>query len=294
MKKEGNPFRRSLLQNPEREDMRGEMQCMPGQEYGRVGVWKPSRVGSLCHVSQTHFKLLPQWAWHRVNFLDYLELPRNFGDSQAFLKSSGCRKGGRQKSGLDHFWFHFGPLCGHFSDASVIVLVAFLPNSFCRTPACGSVKNLSTGRGKISFKSIFASNDVLTLQRYTPWQHHREEAVYFERDEQHHSEHDHWAKAPHYDTMQIEVLFKDGVLSPCSRLVEGNRNQNVGLNRRENRCSLAIFDRTESAHLGASENRDFVGSSENHRRNHRESRDFGALSSDLLEGLQGVIKKQKT
>ena len=47
--------------------------------------------------------------------------------------------------------------------------------------------------------------------------------------------------------------------------------------RRKNRGSLAVFFAEEIAHLGASKSRDFSGSGKNRRRNHRESRDFGAL-----------------
>ena len=52
----------------------------------------------------------------------------------------------------------------------------------------------------------------------------------------------------------------------------------VPFNRRENRRSLAIFDRKEIAHLGALKIAILQGSSKNRRRNRRDSRDFGALS----------------
>ena len=53
---------------------------------------------------------------------------------------------------------------------------------------------------------------------------------------------------------------------------------------RRNRGSLAIFFAEEIAHLGASKNRDFLGSGRNRRRSRRESRDFGALSLQVVPG----------
>ena len=55
--------------------------------------------------------------------------------------------------------------------------------------------------------------------------------------------------------------------------------------RSKNRGSLATFFAQEIAHLGASKSRDFSGSGKNRRRNRRESRDFGALSSRPLHLL---------
>ena len=51
------------------------------------------------------------------------------------LLHQGGAKGGRQKE-FDHFFFRdsFGHFLVTFSDASVTFLVAFLPDSFCRTP----------------------------------------------------------------------------------------------------------------------------------------------------------------
>ena len=59
------------------------------------------------------------------------------------------------------------------------------------------------------------------------------------------------------------------------------RSSFTHLLRRRNRGSLAIFFAEQIAHLGASKNRDFLGSVKNRRRSRRESRDFGALSSGV-------------
>ena len=51
----------------------------------------------------------------------------------------------------------------------------------------------------------------------------------------------------------------------------------VHFNRRENRRSLAIFDRKDIVHLGAQKMAILRGSGENRHHNRKESCDFGAL-----------------
>ena len=67
----------------------------------------------------------------------------------------------------------------------------------------------------------------------------------------------------------------------------------VRFNRRANRRSLAIFRRKKITHLGALNIANFARSGKNHRRNRRETRDFGALSTKTKDKKKSREKKKK-
>ena len=62
------------------------------------------------------------------------------------------------------------------------------------------------------------------------------------------------------------------------------------LNRRANRCPLAVFDHKEIAHLGALKTRAICGEQQNRRCNSRESRDFAILVHPGGEKTENTLK----